>query len=138
VIHQDIIEVDTGRRGTTDITAHVGRVVAASGVRTGTAHIFLQHTSAALMVCENADPDVRLDLEAIIGTLAPEGDRRYRHNAEGPDDMAAHARAVLVGSGLTVPLGEGRCLLGTWQGLYLWEHRSGAFRRRIVVTVQGE
>jgi secondary thiamine-phosphate synthase enzyme len=138
VIHQDVIEVDTGGRGTTDITARVGRVVAAAGIRTGTAHLFLQHTSAALMVCENADPDVRHDLEAVLAGLAPDGDPRYRHDAEGPDDMAAHVRSVLVGVDLTVPVGEGRCLLGTWQGLYLWEHRTGAFRRRIVVTVQGE
>jgi secondary thiamine-phosphate synthase enzyme len=138
VIHQDVIEVDTGGRGTTDITARVGRVVAASGVRTGTAHLFLQHTSAALMVCENADPDVRHDLETVLAGLAPDGDPRYRHDAEGPDDMAAHVRSVLVGIDLTVPVGEGCCLLGTWQGIYLWEHRTGAFRRRIVVTVQGE
>ena len=138
MIHQDVIEVDTGGRGTTDLGARVARVVAASGIRTGTAHIFLQHTSAALMVCENADPDVRLDLETAFSSIAPDGDPRYRHGAEGPDDMAAHVRSVLVGTELTVPVGEGRCLFGTWQGIYLWEHRTGAFRRRIVVTVQGE
>jgi secondary thiamine-phosphate synthase enzyme len=138
VIHQSTIEVDTAGRGTTDITAPMARAVAASGIRTGTAHLFLQHTSAALMVCENADPDVRRDLETLLGDLAPDGDPRYRHDAEGPDDMAAHARTVLVGIELTVPVGNGRCLLGTWQGLYLWEHRTAGSRRRIVVTIQGE
>jgi secondary thiamine-phosphate synthase enzyme len=138
VIHQSTIEVDTVGRGTTDITAAVARVVATSGIRAGTVHLFLQHTSAALMVCENADPDVRSDLETFLGDLAPDGDPRYRHDAEGPDDMPAHVRTLLTGVSLTVPVGAGRCLLGTWQGLYLWEHRTAGSRRRIVVTIQGE
>lgn len=138
MIHQSILEVATRGRGTTDITARVAEAVAASGVRTGTVALFLQHTSAALMVCENADPDVRSDLETALAGLAPDGDPRYRHTAEGPDDMAAHVRSVLVGVSLLLPVTAGRPGLGTWQGLYLWEHRHAGSRRRLVVTVQGE
>jgi secondary thiamine-phosphate synthase enzyme len=138
VIHQSILEVATRGRGTTDITGRVAEAVAASGVRTGTVALFLQHTSAALMVCENADPDVRVDLETALAGLAPDGDPRFRHTAEGPDDMAAHVRSVLVGVSLLLPVVAGRPGLGTWQGLYLWEHRQAGSRRRVVVTVQGE
>ena len=99
--------------------------------------MFLQHTSASLVLCENADPDVRADLETILARLVPDGDRAYRHDTEGPDDMAAHARTVLTASSLTLPVSGGRLALGTWQGVYLWEHRLTAHRRRVVVTVHG-
>ena len=137
-MHQRNLEVATRGRGTVAITAAVADAVAASGVSTGVAHVFVQHTSCSLVLTENADPDVRRDLETLMGTLAPDGDPRWRHADEGPDDMAAHARSVLTGSALTVPVGGGQLLLGTWQGLYLWEHRTGPQLRRIVVTVLGE
>lgn len=135
--HQRILEVSTPGRGTRDITDAVGKVVAESKVQCGLAHVFVQHTSCSLTITENADPDVRRDLETIMARLAPDGDPDYRHDTEGPDDMAAHARSVLTDSGLTVPVGGGRLLLGTWQGFYLWEHRTSAHRRRVVVTVLG-
>lgn len=136
--HQTTLAFDTPGRGTRDITEPVARAVAASGVRTGLAHVFVQHTSCALVVTENADPDVRRDLETLLSRAAPDGDPAYRHDTEGPDDMAAHARSVLTGPSLTLPVGSGRLQLGTWQGLFLWEHRTGPQRRHVVVTVLGE
>jgi len=135
--HQTILTFHTGGRGTRDITGEVAQAVAASGVRCGLAHVFVQHTSCSLTITENADPDVRRDLETIIGRLAPDADPAYRHDTEGPDDMAAHGRTMLSDTGLTVPVGDGRLLLGTWQGIYLWEHRSAPHRRTVVVTVLG-
>jgi secondary thiamine-phosphate synthase enzyme len=134
---QAILEFATRGRGTVDISREVERVVGDSGVRCGLVHVFVQHTSCSLTITENADPDVRRDLETIIGRLAPDGDPAYRHDTEGPDDMAAHARSMLTATGLTVPLGDGRLLLGTWQGIYLWEHRTAPHRRKVVVTVLG-
>jgi secondary thiamine-phosphate synthase enzyme len=134
---QCILEIHTDGRGTRNITETVARVVSKSGIQTGLAHIFVQHTSCSLTITENADPDVRRDLETILTRLAPDGDPAYRHDLEGPDDMAAHARSVLTGPGLTVPVGAGRLLLGTWQGIYLWEHRTSAQTRRVVVTLLG-
>ena len=135
--HQEILEFATRGRGTRDITDDVAQVVRASGVQCGLAQVFVQHTSCSLTITENADPDVRRDLETIIARVAPDGDPAYRHDDEGPDDMAAHARNMLTDTGLTVPVGGGRLLLGTWQGIYLWEHRSAPHRRRVVVTVLG-
>lgn len=134
---QAILEFSTPGRGTRDITAAVEKVVSESGVQTGLAHVFVQHTSCSLTITENADPDVRRDLETLLARLAPDGDPAYHHDLEGPDDMAAHARSVLTDSGLTVPVGTGRLLLGTWQGIYLWEHRTEGQMRRVVVTVLG-
>ncbi|HWJ95588.1 MAG TPA: secondary thiamine-phosphate synthase enzyme YjbQ, partial [Telluria sp.] len=121
--YQTILEFSTARRGTRDITDAVQQAVAQSGLQCGLAHVFVQHTSCSLTITENADPDVRRDLETILARLAPDGDRAYRHDTEGPDDMAAHARSMLTDTGLTVPIGGGRLLLGTWQGIYLWEQR---------------
>jgi secondary thiamine-phosphate synthase enzyme len=135
--YQSIVEFSTSGRGMRNITDAVAGVVAASGVHTGIAHIFVQHTSCALTITENADPDVRRDLETVFARVAPDGDPAYRHDLEGPDDMAAHARSVLTGTGVTVPVGGARLLLGTWQGIYLWEHRTAAQLRRVVVTVLG-
>ncbi|TQK11504.1 secondary thiamine-phosphate synthase enzyme YjbQ [Herbaspirillum sp. SJZ107] len=135
--HQAILEFSTRGRGTLDITGEVARVVAQAGVGAGLAHVFVQHTSCSLMITENADPDVRRDLETVLARLAPDGDPAYRHDAEGPDDMSAHVRSMLTSTGLNVPVGGGRLLLGTWQGIYLWEHRTGAHRRSVVVTVLG-
>lgn len=136
--HQSILDFSTAGRGTRNITDAVERVVAESGVHTGLAHVFVQHTSCSLTITENADPDVRHDLETVLSRLAPDGDPAYRHDLEGPDDMAAHARSVLTESGVTVPVGAGRLMLGTWQAIYLWEHRSSGQQRRVVVTVFGD
>ena len=134
---QQTFEVRTRGRGTTDITREVARLVAASGVATGVAHVFVQHTSCSLMITENADPDVLRDLETLARRWAPDGDPAYRHDTEGEDDMAAHARSVLSGTSVSVPVGDGRLMLGTWQAIYLWEHRAHAHARTIVVTVTG-
>ncbi len=136
--HQDAFEIATRGRGTIDITPDVARIVRAANTTQGVAHVFAQHTSCAVIITENADAAVRRDLETLARRWAPDGDPAYRHNTEGDDDMAAHARSVIAGSSVTVPVGEGRLLLGTWQGIYLWEHRAHAQTRRIVVTVIGE
>src|SRR5215470_2374640 len=108
MISQKTLTFQTRGRGTTDITAEVGRVVAASGVRVGLCSAFVQHTTASLVLCENADPDVRRDLETLFARLAPDGDPSWRHDTEGPDDMPSHARSILAGSTITVPVTEGR------------------------------
>jgi secondary thiamine-phosphate synthase enzyme len=138
VIHQAESVVRTRGRGTTDITGEVEAAVRDSGIDTGLCHVFIRHTSASLMLCENADPDVRRDLETFMQRIAPDGDPDFVHTAEGPDDMSAHVRSVLTSSELTIPVRDGRCALGTWQGVYLWEHRTAPHRRSVVVTVQGE
>jgi secondary thiamine-phosphate synthase enzyme len=135
--HQQTLTLTTHGRGTTNITEQVRELVTASRVYTGTCHCFIQHTSASLILCENADPTVRRDLEAFLARLVPDGDRLFEHNDEGPDDMPAHVRSILTKTDLTLPVSEGRCALGTWQGLYLYEHRTHAHRRRVTVTVQG-
>jgi secondary thiamine-phosphate synthase enzyme len=135
--YQAILDLRTRGRGTQDITADVARIVAASGINTGIAHVFVQHTSCSLLITENADPAVRQDLETLARRWAPDGDSGYRHDDEGDDDMAAHARSVLSGTSVTIPVGGGRLLLGTWQGIYLWEHRTSPHARRVVVTVTG-
>lgn len=131
------LEVETAGRGSYEITRRVAAAVAEARVETGLCHVFCRHTSASLMLCENADPDVRADLETFMATLAPDGDPRWRHRAEGPDDMPAHVRSVLTGSSLTIPVRAARLGLGTWQGVYLWEHRHGAQSRRVIVTIEG-
>ena len=138
MIGQQTLEFRTKGRGTLDVTSEVQLAVAATGVRKGVCTVFLQHTSASLVLCENADPDVRRDLETILARLAPDGDPAYRHDAEGADDMAAHARSILTSNSFTIPVGEGRLMLGTWQGLYLYEHRYAPHLRSVVVTVIGE
>ena len=135
---QETIEVATRGRGTYELTDTVHQVVAACGAKRGLCHVFVHHTSASLMLCENADPAVRRDLEAFMSRLTPDGDPLYTHTAEGADDMPAHVRTVLTQSGLGIPVTGGRCALGTWQGVYLWEHRHGAHRRRVTITVQGD
>lgn len=135
--YQQSFEIRSRGRGTTEITAEVARLVRAAGISTGIAQVFVQHTSCSVMITENADPAVRRDLETLAARWAPDGDPDYRHDTEGDDDMAAHARSLLAGSSVTVPVGAGELLLGTWQGIYLWEHRTGAQLRRVVVTVVG-
>jgi secondary thiamine-phosphate synthase enzyme len=135
--HQTVLSIDTRPRSFSEITDAVRQSLAGSGVHTGLCHLFLRHTSASLLLTENADADVRGDLERWAARLAPDGDPVFRHAAEGPDDMAAHARTVLAGCELTLPVREGQLALGTWQGVYVWEHRQRPHRREIVVTLLG-
>jgi secondary thiamine-phosphate synthase enzyme len=138
VIHQATLEFRTRGRGTTDIVGEIQHAVAASGIAKGLCTVFLQHTSASLILCENADPDVRVDLETLLSRLAPDGDEEFVHDTEGPDDMAAHARSILTSNSLTIPVADGKLMLGTWQGLYLYEHRTAPHARSVVVTVMGD
>ena len=132
---QKSLNFRTAGRGTTDITREVERAVREAGIQTGLCNVFLQHTSASLILCENAAPAVRQDLETILSRLAPDGDPDYAHDDEGPDDMAAHARSVLTTNSLQIPVADGRLALGTWQGIYLWEHRDHVSTRRVLVSV---
>lgn len=127
----------TRGRGSTEITDDVAAIVAKAAVDTGIAHIFVRHTSCGLAITENADATVRRDLETLMQRWAPDGDPAYRHDLEGDDDMAAHARSLLTGLELTVPFANRKLLLGTWQGIYLFEHRSHGHHREIVVTLIG-
>ncbi|MDN4052726.1 secondary thiamine-phosphate synthase enzyme YjbQ [Massilia sp. YIM B02763] len=136
--HQTTLAFSIFGRSSRNITDAVAKAVAESGVQCGLAHVFVQHTSCSLLITENADPDVRHDLETILRRLVPDGDPAYRHDTEGPDDMAAHARSMLTSTGITVPVGGGKLLLGTWQGIFLWEHRTGEHHRSVVVTVMGD
>ena len=138
MIFQKSLEIATPGRGSRAITQEIQSYVADSGIGAGVAHLFLHHTSASLMLCENADPEVRADLERFMARLVPDGDPLFRHSDEGPDDMAAHVRTLLVGSALSVPVVAGRCALGTWQGLFIWEHRTQPHRRRVTLTLYGE
>jgi secondary thiamine-phosphate synthase enzyme len=138
MVFQRTLTFKSPGRGTTNITPDIQKLVAESGVSTGTCHVFVQHTSASLMLCENADPDVRHDLETFMQHLVPDGDPMFRHQDEGPDDMSAHIRTVLTNPDLTVPISGAQCDLGIWQGIYLWEHRTHQQRRRIIVTIIGE
>jgi len=133
--HQETIQLQTRGRGTYDITDRVRAIVRRAGIRSGLCHLFLQHTSASLIICENADPTVRSDLECFMARLVPDGDAIYQHTLEGPDDMPAHVRSILTQVDLTLPVSDGQCALGTWQGIYLYEHRHHTQQRRVVVTV---
>ena len=135
VQHQ--IEHTTQGRGTHESTAEIQDIVARSGIKSGLCNIFLQHTSASLILCENADPDVRNDLEAFAQRIVPDGDPLFQHRLEGPDDMPAHIRTLLTDSSLSIPVNNKRCLLGTWQGIYLWEHRHASYKRKMVITIIG-
>jgi secondary thiamine-phosphate synthase enzyme len=137
MIYQQTLDIRTPGRGTTDLTADVARAVAAAGIKKGVCTVFLQHTSASLILCENADSDVRKDLETLLSRLAPDADPAFVHDTEGPDDMAAHARSILTSNSITIPVADGKLMLGTWQGLYLYEHRHAAHSRSVMVTVMG-
>jgi len=138
MIEQRTLRFNTRGRGMLDVTQDIMRVVSSSGIRSGLCSVFLQHTSASLILCENADPTVRVDLETLLVRLVPDGDPAYRHDTEGPDDMAAHARSVLTSNALTIPVADGRLALGTWQGVYLFEHRHAGHVRQLIVTLLGE
>lgn len=134
---QSTITISTRCRGFTDITADISNFVHQSNITSGLCNIFIQHTSASLLINENADPSVRVDLQMMIDRLAPDADPKYTHTAEGDDDMSAHIRAMLTATSLNVPVAEGHLLLGTWQGIYLWEHRYAAQNRKIILTILG-
>jgi secondary thiamine-phosphate synthase enzyme len=136
---QKVVTLAPRPRGFHLVTEEIERALPElARVRTGLAHFFLQHTSASLCINENADPTVRTDLEAHFNALAPEGAAHYRHTVEGPDDMPAHIKAALIGTSVSIPVTGGRLNLGTWQGVYLCEHRNRGGARRVVVTIQGE
>ena len=135
-VHQRTLVVATPGRGFVDVTGEVARVVAESGVTTGLCTVFVRHTSASLVIQENADPAVLRDLARWMERLAPEG-TDYEHDAEGPDDMPGHLRSAVTRSSESIPVTKGRLALGTWQAVYLWEHRREAHRREVVVHVAG-
>jgi secondary thiamine-phosphate synthase enzyme len=137
MVHTGTIEVSTRGRSLYDVTEQVQRVVRESQVAAGLCTVFVHHTSASLLITENADADVHRDLEAFMARLVPDGDSLFRHVAEGPDDMPSHVRSVLTQTSLGMPVARGRCDLGTWQGIYLWEHRRAAHTRRLTVMVIG-
>lgn len=135
---QDSIVVETRCQGLTEATREVARIVAASGITTGVAHIFCRHTSASLLIQENADTDVQRDLVAFFKRLVPDGDPLFIHTCEGPDDMPAHVKAALTQTTLTIPVSVGRLGLGAWQGIYLFEHRTRPHTRTLIVHVIGD
>ena len=137
IARTSIFTVSTRGKGTCEITTEVARLVRESGVQTGTATVFVQHTSASLVIYENADPSARTDLHAFFERLCPEDEDYFVHTAEGPDDMPSHLRMVLTRTSEVVPIALGRMQLGTWQGIFLFEHRRAPHRRNVVVTVLG-
>jgi len=132
------MEILTAGRGTLEITRRVQSAVGVSGIVSGLCTVFVHHTSASLIIGENADPSVQTDLDAFFARLVPDGDGLFTHTAEGIDDMPAHIRSVLTQTSLTIPVIGGRCDLGTWQGIFLWEHRHRPHRRRVSVSVMGD
>lgn len=126
------------RRGLTEITPAVREAVRTAGVREGLCTLYIRHTSASLVIQENADPSVRRDLEAFLSRLVPDGDSLFTHVDEGDDDMSAHVKAALLKTSEQVPVADGELVLGTWQGIYVWEHRAGSHRRQVAVHVVGE
>ena len=137
-LHQQCFNTLTNGRNTYNITQKIEQFISESGIQTGLCHVFIHHTSASLIITENADPDVRHDLETIFSRLAPDADPEYRHILEGNDDMSAHIRSILTQTELTLPVSDYHSGLGIWQGVFLWEHRAGRFQRKITVTVTGE
>ena len=135
---QERLELRTPRRGLHEVTEAVAAVVARSGVATGLCVVFCPHTSASLLLQENADPTARADLLAWLARLAPDGDPRYAHDAEGDDDMPAHLRSAVTRSSESIPVASGRLALGTWQGIYLCEHRDDGGPRSLIATISGE
>jgi secondary thiamine-phosphate synthase enzyme len=136
--HLATLRIRSPGRGLLDFTDEVRRVLDESGIVRGLATLFVRHTSASLLIQENADPDVRGDLDRFFARLVPDGDALFRHRDQGADDMPAHVRSALTATQLSVPVLEGRLALGTWQGIYLWEHRRAAHVREVVMHVSGE
>jgi secondary thiamine-phosphate synthase enzyme len=138
MVFRHSITLRTPGRGFVLLTPEVAKAVAASSIREGLCNVFVKHTSASLLISENADPAVHRDLERFMQRIAPDGSPDYEHDAEGPDDMPAHIRSTLTGSSLAIPVADGQLLLGTWQGIYLWEHRLARHAREVIVTVVGD
>jgi secondary thiamine-phosphate synthase enzyme len=138
MVFRHSITLRTPGRGFVLLTPEVAKAVAASSIREGLCNVFVKHTSASLLISENADPAVHRDLERFMQRIAPDGSPDYEHDAEGPDDMPAHIRSTLTGSSLAIPVADGQLLLGTWQGIYLWEHRLARHSREVIVTVVGD
>jgi secondary thiamine-phosphate synthase enzyme len=136
--HRETLGVATSGRGTFDITREVAQIVRSSKIKDGLATVWIHHTSASLIVCENADPSVRRDLETFAAKLVRDGDPMFTHDAEGDDDMPSHVRSVLTQTSIGIPVADGKLVLGTWQGLFVWEHRTAPHKRQITVTVLGE
>ena len=134
---QKTLTIETHGPGLTEFTGKAAEIVAASGIETGLANIFCRHTSASLLIQENADPDVQQDLVAFFKRLVPDGDPLFIHRAEGPDDMSAHVKTALTQTTLTIPIADGALMLGTWQGIYLFEHRHRPHTRSVVVQLIG-
>jgi len=137
IMYQHSFKVSTHGRGMINITNEVADIVLQAGVITGICHLFLHHTSASLIVCENADPDVQTDLDMFMNRFILDGDPEFKHLAEGPDDMSAHIRTVLTSTALSIPVTKMHLNLGTWQGIFVWEHRKNPHERKITVTIQG-
>jgi secondary thiamine-phosphate synthase enzyme len=137
MFHAESFHLATNGRGTTEITREVDQIVRRSAIAQGLANVFVHHTSCSLIVCENADPTVRKDLERFFARLAPDGDPLFRHQDEGPDDMPAHVRSILTCASIGIPFAKGALDLGTWQGIFLYEHRTAPHRRRITVSIVG-
>jgi len=137
-VYQHTFSVSTAGQGTVEITDEVRGQVRASGINSGLVTVFCQHTSCSLVIMENADPTARRDLERWLDRLVPEGDPDFLHTLEGPDDMPSHIKMALTRTSESIPVSGGDLLVGTWQGLFLWEHRVASHRRRITVTVLGE
>ena len=138
MVYQSTFTCNPRGRGTYNISAQVEQHIHNSGIRTGICSVFIHHTSASLIITENADPSVRRDLETILHRLAPDGDPAYEHDYEGDDDMSGHVRCMLTHDSLSIPVTQGASGLGTWQGIFLYEHRFGHFSRRLTVTILGE
>ena len=138
MLSQTKLRFSTTGRGTYNITEQIEESINKSGIKSGICHIFIQHTSASLILCENADKTVREDLETYMAKLVKDGDSMYKHKDEGPDDMAAHIRTVLTQSSLSIPIQKGKCDLGIWQGVFLWEHRTHPHKRDVAITILGE
>ena len=133
-----VLHIQTTGKGLQEITREVRAVVRDSKITSGLCHLFVRHTSASLIIQENASPDVQRDLEYFLGKLVPETDLSYTHTVEGPDDMPSHIRSVLTNTSEQIPLSGGEMLLGTWQGIFLWEHRTGGHSRNVVVNISGD
>ena len=138
MIKQTTLQVSTMGRGFTDLTTDVKMELQKCEIHSGLANIFIHHTSASLFINENADPDVQIDLENWMSRVVLDGDPNFRHIAEGKDDMSAHIRSVLTATSLNIPILNGQLAMGTWQGIYLWEHRTKPHQRRITVTLMGD
>lgn len=138
MVYQDTFSIRTSGRGTIEITGRVTELLRNANITSGICNIFIRHTSASLILCENADPAVRTDLETFLSRLVKDGDIEFIHNTEGPDDMPAHIRSILTEHSLTLPVSSGRLALGTWQGIYLYEHRYSSCQRQVLVTIYGD